>query len=75
MNNAKMWLVVKPSTGVPLFLGGVAVASLLVHLSVLTFAGWYGDYANGREIGSSTNGAAAQVEQAPKVAAYQLLSN
>jgi light-harvesting protein B-800-850 alpha chain len=32
MNNAKMWLVVKPTVGIPLFLGAVAVGSLAVHV-------------------------------------------
>lgn len=53
MNNAKMWLVVKPSTGVPLLLGGVAVGSLLVHIMVVTMGGWYGDFVNGKELGAS----------------------
>ena len=35
MNNAKMWLVVKPTVGVPLFLTGVAVGSFAVHVAVL----------------------------------------
>jgi light-harvesting protein B-800-850 alpha chain len=37
MNNAKMWLVVKPTVGIPLFLGAVAVGSLAVHVGVLTY--------------------------------------
>ena len=27
----KLWLVVKPTVGIPLFLGAVAVSSFLVH--------------------------------------------
>ena len=34
MNNAKIWLVVKPTVGIPLFLGGVAIALLLPLFSV-----------------------------------------
>jgi light-harvesting protein B-800-850 alpha chain len=51
MNNAKMWLVVKPTVGVPLFLGGVAVTSLAVHVAVISFgvADWYGPYVTGGE--------------------------
>lgn len=37
MNNAKLWLVVKPTVGIPLFLGAVAVGSLAVHVGVLTY--------------------------------------
>ena len=33
MNNAKLWLVVKPTVGVPLFLTGVAVGSFAVHVA------------------------------------------
>jgi len=34
MNNAKMWLVVKPTVGIPLFLSAVAVGSFAVHVAV-----------------------------------------
>lgn len=54
MNNAKMWLVVKPSTGVPLLLAGVAVGSLLVHVAVVSQGTWYSDYVAGREMGATT---------------------
>jgi light-harvesting protein B-800-850 alpha chain len=74
MNNAKMWLVVKPGVGVPMFLAGVAIASFLVHVSVLSFAGWYGDYANGRELGAAP-AAAAMAAEAPTPAAYTLMSH
>jgi light-harvesting protein B-800-850 alpha chain len=35
MNNAKLWLVVKPTVGVPLFLSAVAIGSLAVHVGVV----------------------------------------
>lgn len=49
MNNAKMWLVVKPTVGVPLFLGGVAVTSLAVHVAVIAsgVGSWYGPFVTG----------------------------
>lgn len=53
MNNAKMWLVVKPTVGVPLFLTAVAVGSFAVHVAVLTNTGWVGDFLKGNELGSS----------------------
>ena len=31
MNNGRIWCVVKPTVGLPLFLGGVAVIALTVH--------------------------------------------
>lgn len=37
MNNSKLWLVVKPTVGIPVFLGAVAVGSLAVHVGVLTY--------------------------------------
>ncbi|NVO08191.1 MAG: light-harvesting protein, partial [Rhodoferax sp.] len=36
MNQAKIWLVVKPTVGLPLFLGGVAAIAVIVHLAVLS---------------------------------------
>jgi light-harvesting protein B-800-850 alpha chain len=52
MNNAKMWLVVSPSVGVPLFLGAVAVSSFAVHVAVLSNTSWVGDFLSGQELGS-----------------------
>lgn len=51
MNNAKMWLVVNPSVGVPVFLGAVAVGSFAVHLAVLSKTNWYEDYLIGAPLG------------------------
>jgi len=53
MNNSKMWLVVKPTVGIPLFLTGVAVGSFAVHVAVLTNTGWVGDFLSGQELGTS----------------------
>lgn len=47
MTNGKIWLVVKPTTGIPLFLSAVAISSFLVHLAVVTNTTWMGDYYNG----------------------------
>jgi len=43
----KMWLVVKPSVGVPLFLGAVAVGSFCVHYALLTNTTWVKKFLNG----------------------------
>ncbi len=69
MNNAKMWLVVKPTVGVPLFLTGVAVGSFAVHVAVLTNTGWVGDFLKGNELGSSDMASATILDDAdPNVA-------
>ncbi|MEM9174995.1 MAG: light-harvesting protein [Myxococcota bacterium] len=41
MNQGRIWCVVNPSTGLPLFLGAVAGTSLLVHYFVLKNAPWF----------------------------------
>lgn len=43
----KLWLVVKPTVGVPLFLGAVAVASFAVHYMLLTHTTWVPRFLNG----------------------------
>jgi light-harvesting protein B-800-850 alpha chain len=52
MNNAKMWLVVKPTVGVPLFLTAVAVGSFAVHVAVLSNTTWVADFLSGKPIGA-----------------------
>ena len=47
MNNSKMWLVVRPTVGVPLLLGTVAISSLAVHAAVLNTTPWLADYYQG----------------------------
>jgi len=47
MNNAKMWLVVKPTVGIPLFLSAVAISSFLVHVGIVADTTWMADYHNG----------------------------
>ena len=59
MNNAKMWLVVPPSLGVPVFLGAVAVGSFAVHVAVVSNTSWVGDFISGQELGSGDAMAAA----------------
>lgn len=61
MNNSKIWLVVKPTVGVPIFLGAVAVGSFAVHVAVLTNTSWVDDFLQGKELGSSS--AALETEQ------------
>jgi len=57
MNNSKMWLVVNPTVGVPIFLGAVAVGSFAVHVAVLSNTSWVDDFLQGNEMGSSESAA------------------
>jgi light-harvesting protein B-800-850 alpha chain len=43
----KMWLVVKPSVGIPLFLGGVALSSFAVHYAIMSNTTWVKKFLNG----------------------------
>jgi light-harvesting protein B-800-850 alpha chain len=43
----KIWLHVKPSVGIPLFLGAVAVASFSVHVALVTNTTWVKRFLNG----------------------------
>jgi light-harvesting protein B-800-850 alpha chain len=43
----KIWLVVKPSVGIPLFLGAVAVSSFAVHSALVINTTWVKKFLNG----------------------------
>ena len=43
----KLWLVVKPTVGIPVFLGAVAISSFAVHVALLTSTTWVKKYLNG----------------------------
>ncbi len=58
MNNAKIWLVVPPSVGVPVFLGAVAVGSFAVHVAVVSNTSWVSDFLSGQPLGSGDMAAA-----------------
>ena len=62
MINGKMWLVVKPTVGIPLLLGGVVVASLAVHTAILTSTTWYPAFLQGK---GRPAAAASLVPEAP----------
>ncbi|MCA3562499.1 MAG: light-harvesting protein [Aestuariivirga sp.] len=47
MNQGRIWCVVNPTVGLPLFIGGVAVTSLVVHASVMTHTTWVSDFWQG----------------------------
>jgi light-harvesting protein B-800-850 alpha chain len=61
----KLWLVVKPSVGVPLFLGAVAVGSFAVHAALLTNTTWVKAYLNGNTKMAAAEGSAAGAPAAP----------
>ncbi len=67
MNNAKIWLVVQPTLGIPLFLSAVAVGSFAVHVAVLSNTTWVSDFLSGNPLGSGAAVAALEAE-APKAA-------
>ncbi|SOB93210.1 light-harvesting protein [Rhodobacter maris] len=54
MNNAKVWTVVKPSTGIPLFLGAVAVTALVLHAGLMANTDWFSAYWNGKPMAAPT---------------------
>jgi len=47
MNQGKIWRVVNPTVGVPLFLTAVAVSSFAVHWSLYTHTTWLPAYHQG----------------------------
>ena len=47
MNQGRIWTVVKPTVGLPLLLGSVAVTVLLVHYAILSHTTWFAAYWNG----------------------------
>jgi light-harvesting protein B-800-850 alpha chain len=63
MNQGKIWLVVKPTVGLPLFLGGVTIIALAVHAALLTHTSWFPAYYAG-----GTKAKSASVESTAPVA-------
>jgi light-harvesting protein B-800-850 alpha chain len=58
MNNGRLWCVVSPTVGIPLFLGAVALTSLTVHNAVLSNSQWYKDFYSGssaRKVATETS--------------------
>lgn len=47
MNQGKIWRVVNPTVGVPLFLGSVALSSFAVHAMLYTHTTWFPAYHQG----------------------------
>ncbi|MGA9025150.1 MAG: light-harvesting protein [Steroidobacteraceae bacterium] len=68
MNQARIWLVVKPTVGLPLFLGTVLFIALCVHYAILSHTTWYPDYWQG---GAKKHTAAVVAPASPMVASNQ----
>jgi light-harvesting protein B-800-850 alpha chain len=68
MNQGKIWLVVKPTVGLPLFLGGVTVIALSVHAAVLTHTDWYPAFFSGKAKAKPVATAPAPESTAPMAA-------
>ena len=61
MNQGRIWCVVNPTVGLPLFIGGVMVTSLIVHASVMNNTTWMANYWQG----SAPKSASADTTVAP----------
>ncbi len=55
----KIWTVVKPSVGIPLFLSAVAIGSFSVHVALLTNTTWVKRFLNGPAVMETTAAAPA----------------
>jgi light-harvesting protein B-800-850 alpha chain len=60
----KLWLVVKPTTGIPLFLSAVAISSFLVHYMLLTHTTWMPKYYEGKVVKTAAAEAPAAIAAA-----------
>jgi light-harvesting protein B-800-850 alpha chain len=63
-NQARIWLVVNPTVGLPLFLGAVTTIALLVHFSVLSHTTWFSSYWQGK---APVKAAAVETTTLPQV--------
>jgi len=57
----KIWTVVKPSVGIPIFLAAVAIGSFSVHLALTLNTTWVKKFLNG----SAATAAVVQTVKAP----------
>ena len=47
MNQGRIWCVVHPTIGLPLFLGSVAAISFIVHFAVINNSTWFASFVQG----------------------------
>lgn len=57
MNNAKIWLVVKPTVGIPLFLSAVVISSFAVHVGIVMNTDWVESHHSGKGINPAATAA------------------
>ena len=57
----KIWTVVKPSVGIPIFLAAVAIGSFSVHLALTLNTTWVKKFLNG----SAASAAVVQTVETP----------
>lgn len=58
MTNGKMWLVVKPTVGIPVFFAGIVIASLSIHTAILVTSDWYPAFLKGGQKAAAATAAA-----------------
>jgi light-harvesting protein B-800-850 alpha chain len=63
----KLWTVVRPSVGIPIIIGAVAIASFSVHLALTLNTTWVKKFLNG-----NAAQVAAVSTEAPQVAALRV---
>ncbi len=68
MNEGKIWTVVKPNVGVPLFLGTICLMVFTVHFAILNNTTWMAAYWQGSARAPMTAAAPAAAETAPAAA-------
>jgi light-harvesting protein B-800-850 alpha chain len=54
----KMWTVVRPQVGIPMFIAAVAIASFSVHLALTVNTTWVKNFLNGNAKAAATAPAA-----------------
>jgi light-harvesting protein B-800-850 alpha chain len=59
----KMWTVVRPQVGVPIFLIAVAVASFSVHLAITLNTTWVKGFLNGKAPAAAVAAAPAEAKK------------
>lgn len=47
MNNARLWTIVSPNTGVPIFFIALFLTSVFVHYQVMANTSWFADFVKG----------------------------
>ena len=62
----KMWTVVRPQVGIPMFIAGVAIASFSVHLALTLNTTWVKNFLNGGAAKVAVEAPAAAAEPAKK---------